>query len=317
MDHVKQVARAINWNYVLYAVAAATLLYALTSPLIIDPLIAFLFAGIVPGTDIVLSPEIVLIILMDIFGLAAVVFLVGLLIRRRLLSDEGDDYTKIAELAGRLDTEAARTGALEKVALHARAARAMRQSAHQTAKAAQYQAIPVQSARPSSLSGWVSRHPLVGIAQSGMSALGWLAAAGVLVVAQAMLRMTSFVARYLIFGLATALLSVKFLLQLMIEGVVQLCLLLARGLRQLLAYGTWTLYFFIVLLGVTIDYGIRISRLLWVRSEPYLRQFDSWLELRCRVYAAKLIRRIKQFEFVQAVSMVMHDSIATLRGFFK
>ena len=61
VKNIRRFAGAINYNYMLYAVVAVSLLYTLTSPPISDAVVNFLFGGIVPGTGIVIEPEVILL----------------------------------------------------------------------------------------------------------------------------------------------------------------------------------------------------------------------------------------------------------------
>ena len=78
---LQRFAKALNITYVCNAITVVALLYILTSPAIVNPVAEFVFAGVVPGTNTVLSPDAILIGLAVIAGLVAVVVLLAMLRR--------------------------------------------------------------------------------------------------------------------------------------------------------------------------------------------------------------------------------------------
>lgn len=82
MKIIRQILDAANNRYLIYVLAGAAVLYAATSPLIADPILNFMFAGVVPGSDTVLSPSTVLLGTAIISGVLLAAALVVWLLRR-------------------------------------------------------------------------------------------------------------------------------------------------------------------------------------------------------------------------------------------
>lgn len=300
MEHARRLLRAINWVYIFYAVAAVSLLYAFTTPVIIDPLIGFLLAGIVPGTDIVLSPETLLLILTDAFGLALCVMLIVWLIQHRLTADI--DYSQVADASARpVDYD----GGLSKVLRHVLAAAAMRKTARQSTKASQSQAggtvLPI--IRHSTTHAIDT--PVRQFTRNKVPAF---------VAAVAQLCMG--VARFVVGTAVLVARSAKLLLYLFVEALYQASVLLIKLLRLAGKGITWAFVFCIVLLGTAIDQIIRFISYAWTRSKPGLRKFDHWLELRYREIGTFILKKLRRIEILQVIVAVIRASISDLRRLF-
>ncbi len=81
MNAAARILKSVNYNIVLYAVAAVVLLYGLTSPRVTDPILNFCFAGIIPGTDRVVAPDVVIMSLTVILGLTMTTVLIIWLVK--------------------------------------------------------------------------------------------------------------------------------------------------------------------------------------------------------------------------------------------
>jgi hypothetical protein len=82
MEALQRLVRTLNYNILFYAAAAAALLYALTSPMVAEPILNFCFAGIVPWSGQVLDPEDMILGVTAVFGLSVVIGLLVVLQRR-------------------------------------------------------------------------------------------------------------------------------------------------------------------------------------------------------------------------------------------
>lgn len=81
METIQRLLRAINYNYVLYAVAIIAMLYVVTSRPVVDAVMNFLFAGVVPFSGDVIDPDVMLMGATIALGLVAVNLLIWLLVR--------------------------------------------------------------------------------------------------------------------------------------------------------------------------------------------------------------------------------------------
>jgi hypothetical protein len=305
MDIVKRLVKAINFSYVLYAVAVVALLYVFTTPLVIDPLIAFVLAGIVPGTDIVLSPDTVLAGLVAASAVLAVVFVLPSLVRwyrEGLLSDDEAIARAVAHGSAPAATE--NLSASER----RRVSREIRHTSRESMKAA----ISAAHGEPAAISK-VSRQFRRASAQAiDYPWMRVLMIAGIRFL-QFAVSVISLISRTLLLAVGLVLLMIKYLLIAMIEGAVQIITLAWRGLRLAGKYGTWAFVFMIVCIGVVVDYLVRISKFAWVHARPHLEHFDSWLELRYRGIISSVRGRAKRMEVWQ-VSYAIGKSLLQARN---
>lgn len=78
---MRRLVKSLNYTVVLYLVAAAAMFYVLTSPTVSDAILNFCFGGIIPGTNEVLSPEVVIMGASVAIGLIVATVLIWLLVR--------------------------------------------------------------------------------------------------------------------------------------------------------------------------------------------------------------------------------------------
>jgi len=299
MELLKRLIRVINISYVVYVAIIVALYYALTTPVIVDPLIAFLLAGIVPGTDVVLAPETLLIILVDVFGLAVVAMLIGWAVRRRLVTDV--EYKQPARRSSKSVRQLlAQTAIHRPVPEVAKAPPALKQSR------------APKLMQPSKLanSRWA------GYASVALATAGLLLLSAVLTVARYGLVILIFVSKSLIFAIGMLLIVTQFLLAAMVEGAAQIGRLLLRTAAIFIRYATWATVFLIVVIGVVIDLSIRLGRYLWRTARPTLERFDSWPEVMFRWITSRIMSRYKGFDTLQVCVMIVKDGIANLRRLF-
>lgn len=82
MDILQRLLRILNYNIVLYAVAAIAMLYVVTSRPVIDAVLSFCLAGIVPFSNHVIEPDVMYMGSIVALGLFIVCLLIWWLVSR-------------------------------------------------------------------------------------------------------------------------------------------------------------------------------------------------------------------------------------------
>lgn len=299
MEYVNRVVRSVMFRYLMVASLILAFLYIMTLPIVVDPLIAFLLAGIVPGTEIVLSPEIVLIGLLNILGLMTICLLIGWLVRRRRI------HEVLLDIAAASEPEI-RDGLLARSAHKAQAISAIRQLRTASGRAARFGASKPAKPLARRTATRAVDYPVLFVLRRGFeiySLYVW--------------RITMTLYRGILLLLAALFYGFRQLVRLTRRTAI-LCVIGLRSIAVVCGKCViWAAVFLIVLLGTVIDYGLRLGKMIWRRSLPYLRRFDSKLEIMTRYGIDRIARAARRVEWLQVFIAICRNGLTNVRHLFR
>ena len=287
MDTIQRLRRAKYYNTIRTAVLAVALLYVITSPAVSKPIFDFLFAGVVPGTDYVVSPDAMMTGVVITFAVSLIAVLTVATAR----------HFRLPPLAGRHaqtavdQPPAAASGALEGTIY---------------SKSSTVKSDTPQSHAPQS----VAKHP------------GRRAAARTGKRSAASRRHTpSIFASRLTSLMSRTVISIHRVLQAVhgrflggLEAVVRVFTHAIRAVLRMLLRLVALTYI------VAGDVSTRLqqaSRSFWKRLRPHAETFDSWLEIKCRAFMKWSHTRLMRYEIIQGVVVMFRDSRDSVRRLFK
>lgn len=95
MESLQRFTRALHYNFVLYAVVIVVLIYVLATPSLTEPILEFIFAGVLPGRNQVIAPNTMILGVGIVLALLlCIVLLFGLrrwlAVRRAMISFQTD-----------------------------------------------------------------------------------------------------------------------------------------------------------------------------------------------------------------------------------
>jgi hypothetical protein len=295
METIKRRFNAINHTVVAYCLAVVAAIYVLTSTTFADAVLNFCLGGIVPGTNIVLEPDVLIMAVAVILGLSLAGALVALLQRMvslrhfREMSDEPADEEVVIYDGKQERRTSGRTKPVS--------------SPKQPKKVATRPSAPVTQAVTTRRHTTARQHVTAGLLR-GERAINH-------VIDQVLrLNILSRIGVFLSSSLAVVIRELRATWKLLALVVSKISWFVVKCVWRLLAISivTWQ----------------TISRLLrraasstWKHLQPHAYRFDTWLELQCRTVLRRLHRKLQNLEFFQMVEILFRDIRAYLRHIHK
>lgn len=296
---MKRRFNAINHTVLAYTVAVAAVVYVLTNTTIADAILNFCLGGIIPGTSVVLAPDVVIMSVIAILGLSLAGALVALLLRlvslrhfRETSDAEADE--EASEEVIIYDGKQERSAFVNNVPAS---------TSKQVKKATKSSAVPVVSTTADRRLARI-RHGII------------------IVLLQAERAINRVLDRILLLNVPH---KVGAFLPLVATLVLRELLATWRLLVTVVSKTTWFMARLTLrIVAVSIVIGLaaiglmrRVSASTWKYLQPYAYRLDTWLELQCRTALFWLRRKLQQYEFFQMAVVIFRDIRLYLRRVFK
>jgi hypothetical protein len=330
MQRLKQ---AINYNVILYAVAAVAICYVVWSPTFGDTVFNFMFADVVPGSNRILRPEDVIMAVAALLSLGFLTLLsIGLfrhVAARRALRTLANSDTVIYDSRSDLSVKAVKPVKKVKTAHDSTVTKTVSVSQSRTTVTSVV-AVPDTNVMVADQANYLAPaqrwlFSLMRRRRQSTHAVDYdfrykISAALSLYVAS-LSRMLQTTARTV--GHVTLVSGNAFRrgVQFSLQAISHVAQTTAKQLFIAVKAGLRWLLVAVVIVAITAITVAIVSvssvQKFWVWLQPYASRLDDWLERQCRVVLAWTRRKLGRSELAQVIGTILRDGKETLRELFK
>ncbi len=298
MQRILRYAEKINYTIVLYGIALVGLVYVVSNTKMTEAILAFCFGGIVPGTNKVLEPQVIMTGAAGLIGLILLIILTLWVIR----------MVEVRRAAKHLISDI-ETALMGKNAID-----------EPKAMLAEHEYRILQHAKPVK----TSTKPILAPAQLHSHSPKAVGLTDRLSRLRVPFRMPRWNRTHFLWIGHTLLVIATFwhkTLHVLMADLERLATsigrLFARVRRMAASIAVTGTAAILVIIKVGSSKIKAAAIRLWRWLEPRALQFDSWLEIRYRLSTGWMKRKLKGIEVVQLFIIAADDSINTVRHLFK